>query len=90
MVADSMKALDDATNKLLISNAENIRDQSVEIAKLTGQGSIKMETIEKTWEIIFDGIEQTKKIEEENKKERVIQIAKMQELQNKISAKQLN
>lgn len=67
-VAKSMEALDKATNELLLKNANNIKDQSIDIAKITGSPSIKIETLEETWKIIMDGINETKRIEEENKK----------------------
>lgn len=68
LVAKSMEALDNATNELLIKNANNIKNQSVDIAKITGSPSIKIETLEETWKIIMDGINETEKIEEENKR----------------------
>lgn len=68
IIAESMAALDKTTNELLVRNAENIKNQSIEIAKLSGNSSIKIETLENTWKTILEGIEETKKIEEENRK----------------------
>jgi len=65
--ADSMKALDERTNEMLMRNAENISRQSVDIAKLAGSSSIKIETLENSFNTIMNGIEETMRIEEENK-----------------------
>ncbi|MCD2346618.1 toxic anion resistance protein [Clostridium guangxiense] len=81
LVAKSMEALDNATNELLLKNAQNLKDQSIDIAKLTGAPSIKIETLENTWKIIMDGINETEKIEEENKKLRKEGMEKLNKLQ---------
>ena len=70
LVADSMAELDRRTNELLKKNAQNIATQSVEVARLSGSSSIKMETLEETWNIISRGMQETQQIEEQNKRER--------------------
>lgn len=77
LVAESMDALDKVTNELLIKNAQNIKDQSISIAKLTGNPSVKVETLENTWNIIMEGIDETEKIEEENRRLREESIKKI-------------
>ncbi|MBP0726695.1 toxic anion resistance protein [Bacillus sp. RG28] len=67
LVAQSMNELDKRTNELLLRNAQTISQQSVEIAKLSGAPSVKIETMEETWNIIIKGMQETKAIEEENK-----------------------
>ncbi|MDP4090830.1 MAG: toxic anion resistance protein, partial [Bacillota bacterium] len=76
IVTDSLTELDRTTNELLLKNAENIKNQSIDIAKLAGNTSVRIETLEKTWNTIMEGIEETKRIEEENKKLREQGIAK--------------
>lgn len=66
LVADSMEELDKRTNEMLMKNAENIRRNSVNIARMASSPSIKIETIETTWQTIMEGIEETKQIQEEN------------------------
>ena len=44
------------------------QQQSVDIARLAGSPSIKIETIEESWNIIMKGMQETKSIEEENKR----------------------
>jgi len=83
IVADSMEALDNATNELLLKNAQNTAAQSAQIAKLQS-GSVKLETLQETWQTILKGIDETKAIEEENKKQREEGTQKLHELQNSI------
>lgn len=70
LVADSMEELDKRTNEMLIRNAENIRSNSVNIARSAGNPSIKIETIETTWQTIMAGIEETKQIQAETVRNR--------------------
>jgi len=83
IVADSMEALDNATNELLLNNARNTAAQSANIARLNS-GSVKLETLQESWQTILQGIEDTKTIEEENKKQREEGTKKLHELQNDI------
>lgn len=83
IVADSMDALDTATNELLLRNAQNTAQQGAQIARLSSS-SIKIETLQETWQTILKGIEDTKIIEEENKKSRLEGINKLNSLQNDI------
>lgn len=81
LVADSMEELDKRTNEMLIRNAENIRSNSVNIARTAGNPSIKIETIETTWQTIMAGIEETKQIQAEtirNREEGRKRIEKLQ------------
>lgn len=81
---DSLKALDDQTNIMLINNANNIKQSSINISKLSGGSSIKMETLEETYSTIMEGIEETLQIESENKQKREVDRIKLQELQDKL------
>ncbi|MBQ5565473.1 MAG: toxic anion resistance protein [Clostridia bacterium] len=68
--ADALSALDQKTNELLIRNAQNTVEQSKLIAQMSAGSSIKTETLETTWQTIMNGIEETKRIQEEAKKQR--------------------
>lgn len=68
--ADSMSALDKRTNELLIKNAQNIVEQSKQITRMTNTSSVQIETLEKTWNTIVSGIDETKRIQEEAKRKR--------------------
>ncbi|WP_110927037.1 toxic anion resistance protein [Bacillus massiliglaciei] len=89
LVADSMSELDRRTNEMLLRNAQNISTQSTDIAKLAGAPSIKIETIEESFNIILNGMEETKRIEEENKRTREEGQKRLLELQEKYRNKQL-
>lgn len=66
--ADSMSALDKRTNELLIKNAQNTVEQSKQITRMTNTSSVQIETLEKTWNTIVSGIDETKRIQEEAKR----------------------
>ncbi|MEK4229761.1 toxic anion resistance protein [Solibacillus sp. FSL H8-0538] len=70
LVSDSMAELDKRTNEMLVRNAENVRKNSVDIARQAGSPSIKIETIEQTWQTIMAGIEETKQIQAETVRNR--------------------
>ena len=65
LVADSMVELDKRTNEMLVRNAQNVRQNSVNIARTAGSPSITIDTIETTWQTIMAGIEETKQIQAE-------------------------
>lgn len=69
--AESMAALDEKTNEMLIRNAQNTAKQSKMVAQLSSGSSIKTETLERTWQTIVNGIDETKQIQENARKQRV-------------------
>ncbi|MGN1416091.1 MAG: toxic anion resistance protein [Oscillospiraceae bacterium] len=80
VIADGMKALDDTTNKLMIKNAENTVNQSKAIAQMANSNSISVDTLEKTWQTIVNGIEETKQIQEDAKARRKQDSERLQQL----------
>ena len=82
--AKSMEALDQKTNELLLRNAENMSRQSANIARMASGSSVQLETLEKTWQTIMKGIEQTKAIEEENRNARANNTAKLEKMKKEI------
>ncbi len=70
LISDSMIELDRRTNEMLVRNAENISKNSVNIARAAGSPSIKIETIETTWQTIMAGIQETKQIQAETARNR--------------------
>jgi uncharacterized protein YaaN involved in tellurite resistance len=82
LVADSMSELDRRTNEMLLKNAQNISQQSTDIARLAGGPSIKIETIEESWNIIIKGMQETRAIEEENKRLRSEGTKRLEQLQD--------
>ncbi|TGE31641.1 toxic anion resistance protein [Desulfosporosinus sp. Sb-LF] len=69
--AKAMSALDEKTNELLLRNAENTALQSKMVAKLAAGSSVSIETLEKSWQTIVKGIEETKAIQEEMRQKRL-------------------
>lgn len=69
--ADAMSALDEKTNEMLIKNARNTVEQSKATARMASGSSIKIETLETTWKTIVNGIDETKQIQENARKQRV-------------------
>jgi len=69
--AESMAALDEKTNEMLIRNAQNAAEQSKMAAQLSSGSSIKIETLEKTWQTIVKGIDETKQIQDNARKQRI-------------------
>lgn len=82
--AKSLKALDDKTNELLLRNAQNMAAQTTSIARMAGTSSVQMDTLEKTWQTIVNGIEQTKQIEEENHRQRVENSARLENIKSEM------
>ncbi len=69
--AEAMSALDEKTNEMLIKNARNTVEQSKLTAKLASGSSVKIETLETTWRTIVNGIDETRAIQENAKKQRI-------------------
>lgn len=68
--AEAMQALDEKTNELLLKNAQNTVAQTKLTTQMATGSSIQIETLEKTWQIIVDGIEETRQIQEDAKQKR--------------------
>ena len=68
--AEAMQALDEKTNELLLKNAQNTVAQTKLTTQMATGSSIQIETLEKTWQIIVDGIEETRQIQENAKQKR--------------------
>jgi len=85
--AESMKALDDKTNELLLKNAQNTVAQTKMTTQLASGNSIQVETLEKTWQTIVSGIEETKKIQSDARARRADDARRLQALKDDYKAK---
>ena len=85
--ADAMKALDDKTNELLLKNAQNTVDQTRITTMLANGNSIKVETLEKTWQTIVTGIDETRKLQEEARAKRAEDSKRLEKLKEEYKAK---
>ncbi len=76
--AESIAALDKKTNEMLIKNAQNTVETSKMTAKLASGSSIQIETLETTWRTIVSGIDETKQIQEDARKKRIEDQARLE------------
>lgn len=65
----ALNELDKKTNELLIKNAQNIANISIDVARMNSTSSISIETLEKTYNTIQNGIQETMKIQENSREE---------------------
>ena len=85
--AESMAALDEKTNEMLIKNANNTVAQSKLTASLASTSAVKIETLESTWKTIVNGIDETKLIQENAKKKRIEDQARLEIIKNEFNEK---
>ncbi len=78
--AEAMSALDEKTNEMLIRNASNTVEASKLTAQLASGSSIKIETLETTWRTIMNGINETQQIQQNARKKRVEDQARLERI----------
>jgi len=78
--AEAMSALDEKTNEMLLKNARNTVEQSKMTARLASGSSIKIETLETTWRTIVNGIDETRQIQENARKQRIDDQARLENI----------
>jgi uncharacterized protein YaaN involved in tellurite resistance len=83
--AEAMSALDEKTNEMLIKNARNTVEQSKMTARLASGSSIKIETLETTWRTIVNGIDETKQIQENARRKRVEDQARLETIKQEFN-----
>ncbi len=83
--AEAMSALDEKTNEMLIKNARNTAEQSKMTARLASGSSIKIETLETTWRTIVNGIDETKQIQENARRKRVEDQARLENIKTEFN-----
>ena len=84
--AEAMSELDKKTNEMLIKNARNTVEQSKMTARLASGSSIKIETLETTWRTIVNGIDETRAIQENARKQRVDDAARLENIKQEFLA----
>ena len=85
--AEAMAALDEKTNEMLIKNAQNTVAQSKLTTQLASGSSIKIETLETTWRTIVDGIDETRRIQEDSRKQRIEDQARLDNIKKEFNTK---
>ena len=83
--AEAMSALDEKTNEMLIKNARNTAEQSKLTARLASGSSIKIETLETTWRTIVNGIDETKQIQENARRQRLEDQARLENIKTEFN-----
>lgn len=84
--AEAMAELDKKTNEMLIKNARNTVEQSKMTARLASGSSVKIETLETTWRTIVNGIDETRAIQENARKQRVDDAARLENIKQEFLA----
>lgn len=85
--AQAMAELDEKTNEMLIKNATNTVETSKMTVQLASGSSIKIETLEKTWETITNGIEETNRIQEEARRTREEDKVRLEQIKKEFNEK---
>ena len=85
--AEAMSALDQKTNEMLIKNAQNTVEQSKMTARMASGSSIKIETLETTWRTIVNGIDETKQIQEDARRQRIEDQARLETIKQEFNSK---
>ncbi len=83
--AEAISALDKKTNEMLIKNAQNTVQQSKMTAQLASGSSIKIETLETTWRTIVNGIDETRQIQENARKQRTEDQARLENIKQEFN-----
>ncbi len=78
--AESLAALDEKTNEMLLKNAQNTVEQSKMIAGMSATSSIKVETLQQTWQTIVNGIDEVQAIQDQAREKRKADSAALEQI----------
>lgn len=85
--ADAMAALDERTNEMLLRNARNTAEQAAATTRLASSSSVKIETLEASWQTIVKGIDETRKIQENARRQREEDQVRLQRIKDEFQQK---
>ena len=85
--AEALSELDKKTNEMILKNATNTVEQAKLTAQMASGSSIKVDTLEKSWKTIVNGIEETKRIQDDARRQRVEDKAKLENIKNEFYKK---
>ena len=85
--AEALSELDKKTNEMILKNATNTVEQAKLTAQMSSGSSIKVDTLEKSWRTIVNGIEETKRIQDDARRQRVEDKAKLENIKNEFYKK---
>lgn len=90
MVNDSLNALEEDTNILLEQNARNTMEQGIQIARQANNPMIRIETVENNMNIILNGLQEVKSIEDERAQLRKDGIQRLHQVTSEFETRRLN
>ena len=85
--AEALSELDKKTNEMILKNATNTVEQAKLTAQMASGSSIKVDTLEKSWRTIVNGIEETKRIQDDARRQRVEDKAKLENIKDEFYKK---
>ena len=85
--AEALSELDKKTNEMILKNATNTVEQAKLTAQMASGSSIKVDTLEKSWRTIVNGIEETKRIQDDARRQRVEDKAILENIKNEFYKK---
>ena len=85
--AEALSELDKKTNEMILKNATNTVEQAKLTAQMASGSSIKVDTLEKSWRTIVNGIEETKRIQDDARRQRVEDKATLENIKNEFYKK---
>ena len=85
--AEAMSALDEKTNELLVRNARNTVEQSKMTAAMASGSSIRIATLETTWKTIVNGIDETRQIQENARRQRIEDKARLDQIKQEFNSR---
>lgn len=80
----SISQLNDKTNELIMRNAQNNAKQSVAIAKMSNTSGVQIETLQKSYDTIKQGIADTKAITEQMAQERQSNTGRLEDMKHEM------
>lgn len=83
-VAELSRQVSEASDALIVKNAEILHDNSISIKKESERDIVSMESLEKSQELLISTIEETLQIEEEAKKARMESEVRMQMMEQQL------
>ena len=84
--ADAISALDARTNEMLMKNARNTVEQAKLTTRMAAGSSIKADTLVSSWQTIMNGIEETRKVQESARAERLQDQQKLESIKRDFMA----
>ena len=85
--AEALSELDKKTTEMILKNATNTVEQAKLTAQMASGSSIKVDTLEKSWKTIVNGIEETKRIQDDARRQRAEDKVKLENIKNEFYKK---